>query len=40
VPTELAGTLDAVCDAGATWAVFAPDVDVEALRQWRESNDD
>ena len=39
-PTELAGTLDAVCDAGATWAVFAPDVDVEALRQWRESNDD
>jgi alkanesulfonate monooxygenase SsuD/methylene tetrahydromethanopterin reductase-like flavin-dependent oxidoreductase (luciferase family) len=40
VPTELAGTLDAVCDAGATWAVLAPDVDVEALRQWRESNDD
>ena len=30
-------TLSAVRDAGATWAVFAPDVDVDALRQWRES---
>lgn len=34
VPEDLASTLDAVRDAGATWAVLAPDVDVEALRQW------
>ena len=40
VPADLASTLDAVRGAGATWAVLAPDVDVEALRQWRESNDD
>jgi alkanesulfonate monooxygenase SsuD/methylene tetrahydromethanopterin reductase-like flavin-dependent oxidoreductase (luciferase family) len=32
---DLATTLDAVREAGATWAVFAPDVDVDALRQWR-----
>ena len=38
VPPDLAATLDAVRDAGATWAVFAPDVDVEALRQWRDAN--
>jgi alkanesulfonate monooxygenase SsuD/methylene tetrahydromethanopterin reductase-like flavin-dependent oxidoreductase (luciferase family) len=40
VPADLASTLDAVRGAGATWAVLAPDVDVEALRQWRASNDD
>ena len=40
VPSDLRATLDAVCDAGATWAIFAPDVDVEALRQWREAKDD
>jgi hypothetical protein len=40
VPMDLAGTLDAVRDAGATWAVFAPDVDVVALRQWRKGNDE
>jgi luciferase-like monooxygenase len=38
VPSELFATLDAVRDAGATWAVFAPDIDVDALRQWRESD--
>jgi hypothetical protein len=38
VPPDLAATLDAVRDAGATWAVFAPDVNVEALRQWRDAN--
>jgi hypothetical protein len=32
--------LDAVRDAGATWAVLAPDVDVDALRQWRDANSD
>jgi len=33
-----AATLSAVRDAGATWAVFAPDVDVAALRQWRDEH--
>ncbi len=37
--TDLAATLSAVRDAGATWAVFAPDVDVEVLRQWRQEHD-
>jgi hypothetical protein len=32
---DLAATLDGVCEAGATWAVFAPDADLEAMRQWR-----
>jgi hypothetical protein len=36
VPKELSATLNAVRDAGATWAVFAPDADVESLRTWRE----
>jgi hypothetical protein len=35
VPSDLVATLSALRDAGATWAVFAPDVDVEAMRQWR-----
>ncbi len=38
VPKDLAATLEAIRDVGATWAVFAPDVDVDALRQWRERN--
>jgi alkanesulfonate monooxygenase SsuD/methylene tetrahydromethanopterin reductase-like flavin-dependent oxidoreductase (luciferase family) len=38
VPSDLSATLDSLRDAGATWAVFAPDVDVDALRQWRERN--
>jgi alkanesulfonate monooxygenase SsuD/methylene tetrahydromethanopterin reductase-like flavin-dependent oxidoreductase (luciferase family) len=37
---DLAATLSAVRDAGATWAVLAPDVDVEVLRQWRLAHDD
>lgn len=37
---DLAATLSAVRDAGATWAVLAPDVDVEALRQWHLAHDD
>jgi hypothetical protein len=40
VPEELDATLNALRDAGATWAVFAPDVDVEALRQWRAQHDE
>jgi alkanesulfonate monooxygenase SsuD/methylene tetrahydromethanopterin reductase-like flavin-dependent oxidoreductase (luciferase family) len=34
VQKNLPSTLNALRDAGATWAVFAPDVDVEALRRW------
>jgi hypothetical protein len=40
VPDDLDVTLSAVRDAGATWAIFAPDVDVEPLRQWRAQQDD
>jgi hypothetical protein len=40
VPVDIAASLNAIRDAGATWAVFAPDVDVEALRQWRLHHDD
>jgi alkanesulfonate monooxygenase SsuD/methylene tetrahydromethanopterin reductase-like flavin-dependent oxidoreductase (luciferase family) len=39
VPEELAASLSAVRDAGATWAVFAPDADVGALRKWRQDYD-
>jgi hypothetical protein len=40
VTADLPATLDAVRDAGATWAVLAPDVDVDALRRWRDANND
>jgi hypothetical protein len=40
VPEDIAATLSALRDAGATWAVFAPDVDLEALRQWRAEHDE
>lgn len=40
VPEDLTLTLDAVRDAGASWAIFAPDVDVQALRHWRDTHDD
>jgi alkanesulfonate monooxygenase SsuD/methylene tetrahydromethanopterin reductase-like flavin-dependent oxidoreductase (luciferase family) len=40
VPADLRATLNAVRDAGATWAVLAPDVNVEALRQWRDEPDE
>jgi alkanesulfonate monooxygenase SsuD/methylene tetrahydromethanopterin reductase-like flavin-dependent oxidoreductase (luciferase family) len=39
-PKDVSATLAVVRDAGATWAVFAPDVDVGALRQWRDTNAD
>lgn len=39
-PEDLPAMLSAVRDAGATWAVFAPDVDVKALREWRERHND
>lgn len=34
-PPDVPSSLNALRDAGATWAVFAPDADLEALRQWR-----
>ncbi len=37
---DLAASLNAVRDAGATWAVFAPDVDLAALRKWRDELDE
>jgi alkanesulfonate monooxygenase SsuD/methylene tetrahydromethanopterin reductase-like flavin-dependent oxidoreductase (luciferase family) len=40
VPQDLAASLSAVRDAGATWAVFAPDIDVDELRQWRVEHDE
>jgi hypothetical protein len=40
VPTDLVASLDALADAGATWAIFAPDVDVEALGTWHRANGD
>jgi hypothetical protein len=39
-PADLSTHLMSLRDAGATWAVYAPDVDVTALRQWRSVNDD
>jgi hypothetical protein len=39
-PEDIAATLSALRDAGSTWAVFAPGVDVEALRHWRAENND
>jgi hypothetical protein len=36
VPSHLATTLDALRDAGATWAVLTPDADVAAMRTWIE----
>ena len=37
-PEALEATLDALRDAGATWAVLSPQVDVERLAKWRRSN--
>jgi alkanesulfonate monooxygenase SsuD/methylene tetrahydromethanopterin reductase-like flavin-dependent oxidoreductase (luciferase family) len=34
--SDLAAKLNAVRDAGATWAVLAPDADLDAVRQWRD----
>jgi hypothetical protein len=36
VPDDLGATLDAIRDAGATWAVLTPDADIEALARWRQ----
>lgn len=36
VPEDLVVLLDALEVAGASWAVFTPNVEVDALREWRE----
>jgi hypothetical protein len=36
VPDDLANSLDALRDAGATWAVLTPDADIDALAHWRD----
>jgi alkanesulfonate monooxygenase SsuD/methylene tetrahydromethanopterin reductase-like flavin-dependent oxidoreductase (luciferase family) len=35
VPDDLPAMLDALESAGATWAVFSPQVSIDALREWR-----
>ena len=37
VPPDLFATLDGLRDAGATWAVFSPDVRIDQLVKWRET---
>jgi alkanesulfonate monooxygenase SsuD/methylene tetrahydromethanopterin reductase-like flavin-dependent oxidoreductase (luciferase family) len=36
-PDDLAGRLDALRDAGSTWAVFSPQIEIARLKQWRDS---
>jgi hypothetical protein len=35
VPDDLVASLDALCEAGATWVVLTPDADIDALATWR-----
>jgi hypothetical protein len=35
VPEDLVASLDALAEAGATWAVLTPDADIDALATWR-----
>jgi alkanesulfonate monooxygenase SsuD/methylene tetrahydromethanopterin reductase-like flavin-dependent oxidoreductase (luciferase family) len=35
VPDDLFSTLDALRDAGASWAIFSPQVDLDQLAGWR-----
>ena len=37
VPSDLPARLDDLERAGATWAVFSPDVSIDELREWRQS---
>jgi alkanesulfonate monooxygenase SsuD/methylene tetrahydromethanopterin reductase-like flavin-dependent oxidoreductase (luciferase family) len=37
VPEDLPGTLSALRDAGASWAVLSPEVDISKLVAWREA---
>ena len=36
VPEDLFATLDALRDAGATWAVLSPQVEIARLKEWRD----
>lgn len=38
-PDDLFATLDALRDAGATWAVLTPQADIAQLRTWRDANE-
>jgi hypothetical protein len=38
-PDDLFATLDALRDAGASWAVLAPQADIDQLRSWRDGNE-
>jgi Luciferase-like monooxygenase len=40
VPDDLDASLNALRDAGATWAVFTPDADIDALAKWRHGHDE
>lgn len=37
VPEDLFATLDALRDAGATWAVFSPQIEIARLKDWRDA---
>lgn len=39
VPEDLPSTLDALRDAGATWAVLSPQVEIAQLKEWRHANE-
>ena len=38
VPDDLTSTLDAVRDAGATWAVLSPQIEINRLKAWRDGH--
>ena len=37
VPDDLFTTLDELRDAGATWAVFSPQIEITRLKEWRDT---
>ncbi len=37
VPQDLFATLGALADAGATWAIFSPEVEIGQLGEWRRA---
>lgn len=37
VPEDLFATLDELRDAGATWAVFSPEIEIARLKEWRDA---
>ncbi len=39
VPSDLRSLLDALADAGATWAVLSPHVRLDALAEWRRGHE-